>query len=687
MAVASGRLRAPAFASPMSRFRGRGAQVAGILALMIVGYLLWKNEFPWPTSLTWQELPRKLDDAQVWLLDQRTEGSNPFFALLDAFRAACEWLVTALLNFMEWLTWVGMIAASTLIVLRFGGWRAALVVFGAFASFALLGLWEESIQTLALMTAAVSISILIGVPIGIVAGRNERFYRGITPVLDAMQIVPAFAYLMPVVIIFSVGPAAAVICTLIYAIPPAVRITALGIRGVTAESVEASQALGATPWQTLFKVQLPLSRRQLLLALNQTIMFALSLVVIAGLIGGKGLGDVVTNGLYSNPALAVLAGVAIVIMAIALDRSTAAIADRTDPARRQLTDEGRKRARRITIGTLGLIALIVLVARAAGADAIYPDQFETATSIYDSNIQDTVLGWINDALEYVQDPTTFIFSITDSVGNFILERMLQPIQNLLMDTPWFVVLGCLTAIAYVLSGLRPAVTAFLMLVLIGVIGVWEPAMDTASQVLVATAIAVVIGIAIGIWAAESPRVEKILRPILDTLQTLPQLVYIIPFIYLMPVSLVPGVVASVLYAIPVVIRLVTAGIRSVPPAPVEAAQAFGASRRQVLAKVKVPLARDSIMLGVNQGIIMVLSVVVIGGLVGSGALGDQVARGLQRNEFGQGVVASIAILALGIALDRVTQGQRPAREATSRGPLFGGFARRRRQVQLGGGAV
>jgi glycine betaine/proline transport system permease protein len=660
MAVASGRLRAPAFAAPTSRFRGRGAQAVGIVAVLVLGYILFKNEYSVPAWLTWDQLPAKLDDAQVWLLDQRTEGSNPFFAILDGFRAFCDWLVTALLNVLEWLTWVGTLAASTLIVLRFGGVRAAVITFLAFVSFALLGLWEESMQTLALMTAAVSISILIGVPIGIWAGRKERFYRTITPVLDAMQIVPAFAYLMPVVIIFSVGPAAAVICTLIYAIPPAVRITALGIRGVTAESVEASQAFGATATQTLFKVQLPLSRRQLLLALNQTIMFALSLVVIAGLIGGRGLGDVVTNGLYSNPALAILAGIAIVIMAIALDRATAAIADRTDPARRQLTDEGRKRARKITLATFGLIALIVVAAKALGADSIYPDEFETATSIYDANIQSTVLGWINDALEYIQDPTTFVFSITDAIGNFILEKLLQPLQNLMMDTPWFIVLGCSTALAWVLSGTRPAITAFLMLLSIAILGVWEPAMDTASQVLVATAIAVLIGIAIGVWAAESPRVEKALRPILDTLQTLPQLVYIIPFIYLMPVSLVPGVVAAVLYASPVVIRLVTSGVRSVPQAPVEAAEAFGASRVQLLRKVKMPLARDSIMLGVNQGIIMVLSVVVIGGLVGSGALGDQVARGLQRNEFGEGVVASLAILALGIALDRVTQGRRKA---------------------------
>jgi glycine betaine/proline transport system permease protein len=561
-------------------------------------------------------------------------------------------------------------------------------VLAAFISFALMGLWEPAIQTLALMFAAVALSLAVGVPIGIFAGRNDRFYRGITPGLDAMQIVPAFAYLMPIVIIFSVGPAAAVICTMIYAIPPAVRITALGIRGVTAESVEASNALGATPRQTLFKVQLPLARRQLLLALNQTIMFALSLVVIAGLIGGRGLGDVVTNGLYSNPALALLAGIAIVIMAIALDRATAAIADRTDPERRQLTDEKKRRARRTTLIVLGAIAAIVVVAKLIGAQEIYPEEFETATTVFTADIQDTLLGWIQDVLDYIQDPDSFIFPITDAIGNFILDKGLEPVRQLLMESPWFVVLAALTAIAYVLSGLRPAITALLMLSIIGVMGVWEEAMDTASQVLVATAIAVVIGIALGVWAAESRRVEKIFRPILDTLQTLPQLIYIIPFIYLMPVSRVPGVVASVLYAIPVIIRLVTSGLRSVPPAPVEAAQAFGASRMQVLRKVKIPAARDSIMLGVNQGIIMVLAVVVIGGLVGSGALGDMVARGLQRNEFGEGVVASIAILALGIALDRVTQGHRgETRERPSGGPLFGLGRKRRQVVQPTGGAV
>ena len=139
-----------------------------------------------------------------------------------------------------------------------------------------------------------------------------------------------------------------------------------------------------------------------------------------------------------------------------------------------------------------------------GAQEIYPEEFETATIVYTADIQDTLLGWINDVLEYIQDPDTFVFGITDAIGNFILDSLLEPLRKLLVESPWFIVLGGLTAIAFVLSGLRPAVTAFLMLATIGIIGMWEPAMDTASQVLVATAIAVAIGIALGHLGGREP---------------------------------------------------------------------------------------------------------------------------------------------------------------------------------------
>ena len=620
---------------------------------MLVAYFAARGDHPWPSSLAWNGLGGHLDTFQIWLSDHRNaDHPSTVFTIFNGFATFLDDLVTWLYDALTKMTWVGTTTAATLLALRFGGIRASLIMFGALAAFGTLGLWDESMETLALMLAAVSLSLAVGMPLGVMAGRSDGFNRIITPVLDAMQIVPAFAYLMPVVILFSVGPGAAVVTTMIYAVPPAVRITALGIRGVPTNTVEAAQAMGSTGGQLLGKVQLPLARRMLLLSVNQTILFALSMVVIAGLIGGGGLGDAVTNGLVTNPALGVLAGITIVIMAIALDRVTEAVADRTDPTRRHVDAATKRRLRLATLVTGAAIGVAVGLGYAFGAGHVYSRW----------TAQDWLLARIQSVLDFVQDPSTFVFHITSPIGNFLVQHMLQPLDRFLVETPWFVTAVGLVAIAFVLSGIRPAVTTALMLAVIGGIGQWQPAMDTASQVFVGTAIAVVIGLLLGIWAAESRTVSRIMRPINDVLQTLPQLVYIIPIVYLMPISFVPGLVASVLYAFPVVVRLVERGIRDVAPHAVEAAGAFGATRRQVLLKVKIPLAREAIMLGVNQGIIMVLAVVVIGGLVGSGALGYEVVQGLQRNAFGLGVVASIAILALGIALDRVTQGNRRERQ-------------------------
>lgn len=657
--MATAEVAAPATPSAHGRpwWRGRYGLVIAVTLVMIGVYLHWKGDLGWPNGLVWDSLkggtsPGYLDRFQTWLSDNRNVAHpSVIFAIFNGFASFLDNLVSWGTSFFHKLTWVGTTALGTLLVLRFGGKRAAAGVLLALSSFALMGLWEESIETFALTLAAVGLSLLVGMPLGVLAGRSDRFQRAITPVLDAMQIIPAFAYLMPVVIFFSVGPGAAVVTTMIYAVPPAIRITALGIRRVPQNTVEAAQALGSTRWQTILKVQLPLARRMLLLSVNQTILFALSMVVIAGLIGGAGLGDVVTNGLYSNPALALLGGFAIVIMAIALDRSTEAMADRTDPAKRHLTAEKKLRLRLYTAACAAATGLAVGLGYAFGAGEIWTRW----------TAQDWLLKYVQKALDYVQNPSTFVFHITNPIGNFIVQHGLQPLQAFFVETPWPVMLAGLVVIAYLLSGLRPALITLAMLGVIGWVGEWTNAMDTASQVLVATALTVLFGVALGVWASESPTVDKILRPINDVLQTLPQLVYIIPFIYLMPVSKVPGVVASVLYAVPVVIRLVANGLREVAPEAVEAAHAFGATRRQILLKVKIPLAGDAIMLGVNQGIIMVLAVVVIAGLVGSGALGYEVAQGLQRNQFGQGVIASLAILALGIALDRTTQGNRRSR--------------------------
>jgi len=654
--VAADRIAPTPVAAHRPWWRGKLVQVAVVVALMYVAYRIWAVEYPWPERLEWNALTGHLDAFQVWLIDQRNAEDPSFvFAAFDAIATFLDNIVNWFERLLLWLTWVGTSVAGTLLALRFGGWRAAAWVSAAFATFALTGLWAESMQTLALMLAAVGLSLLIGIPLGVVAGLSNRFSKAISPVLDAMQIVPTFAYLIPVVVLFSVGPGAAVVATMIYAIPPAIRITALGIRRVAVNTVEAAASMGATRGQLLTKVQLPLSRRTTLLGANQTIMFALSMVVIAGLIGGGGLGDVVTSGLYTSPALAVLAGVAIVVMAMALDRSTEAVAERTDPTHRHLTERRRRKLRLVTLATVGGAGLAVLIAKTVDAAAIYP---ATATA------QEWLVERVDAALEYIQDPTTFLFSITERFGTFVVVHLLQPLLQFLVEAPWFTTLAGVTAIAFVVSGVRPALTTFAMFVAIGVIGMWEPAMETFSQVLVATGVAVLIGVALGVAAAESNAVSKVMRPVNDVFQTLPQLVYIIPFVYLTPISYVPGILASVLYAFPAVVRLVERGVRDVAPDSVEAARAYGATRLQVLVKVKIPLAGDAVMLGVNQGIVMVLGVVVIAGLVGSGGLGYLVAQGLQRGQFGLGLLASLAILALGIALDRVTQATRRAGRET-----------------------
>jgi glycine betaine/proline transport system permease protein len=654
MAVTSGYARVPAVAlEHQPWWRSRPTLVVLIVAATVVVHLTASRTLTWPGSLEWSSLTHYLDNVQNWLSAQGDKAHpNVLYRILNGISSGLETTVRWLYDVLTKLTWAGTTTLGTLLALRFGGRRAAAIMLATFAAFGALGLWDESMHTLALMLVAVALSLAVGIPLGVVAGRSDRFEALITPVLDAMQIIPAFAYLMPVVILFSVGPGAAVITTMIYAVPPAVRIASLGIRSVPANTVEAATALGSTGRQVLWKVQLPLARRLLLLSVNQTILFALSMVVIAGLIDTSGgLGAPVTNGLNSNPALAILAGAAIVVIAIALDRITEAVAERTDPTKSHLDAVARRRARLLTAG----------VAAAVGVATGLGYLFSAGHAFTRWTAQDWLLARVQSVLDYVQKPTTFLFrDITNPLGNFLVAHMLQPLDTFLVETPWFVTLVGLTAIAFVLSGLRPAVTTAAMFALIGVIGEWQDAMDTFSQVLVATAIAVALGIVLGVLAAESDWVSRVTRPINDVLQTLPQLVYVIPFVYVFPISYVPGLIASVLYAFPVVVRLVERGVRDVAPPAVEAAGACGATRLQVLLKVKIPLARDAIMLGINQGLIMVLAVVVIAGLVGSGALGYAVAQGLQRGQFGIGVVASLAILAMGIALDRVTRGNRNA---------------------------
>jgi ABC-type proline/glycine betaine transport system permease subunit len=231
-----------------------------------------------------------------------------------------------------------------------------------------------------------------------------------------------------------------------------------------------------------------------------------------------------------------------------------------------------------------------------------------------------------------------------------------PLRVLLTDTlPWLAVMLIFSVLAHSVADWRLAIFSFIALWLIGGLGMWENAMDTLSQVIVAVALSILLGIPLGIWSARNDIVESITKAVLDFLQTIPPFVYLLPVIMLFSIGRIPGIIASVLYALPPVVRLTNLGIRQVDAAIVEAANAFGSTPRQTLAKVQLPLALPSIMLGINQTIMMVLAMVIIAGLVGGGGLGFEVVAGLSQNELGRGVEAGVAIVLMAIVLDRITQ--------------------------------
>ena len=222
-----------------------------------------------------------------------------------------------------------IITIVTLIAWRIAGIRFAIFSAASLIFIGLLGLWDDTMTTFAMVFSSVIFCIIAGVPLGIWAGRNNTFERMIRPVLDAMQTTPSFVYLVPIVMLFSIGNAAGVLATIIFALPPIIRLTSLGIRQVPQELIEAAQAFGATNLQVLIKVQVPLAMPTILAGLNQTIMMALSMVVVAALIGAGGLGSPVITGLNSlDIGMAAIGGLAIVLMAVMLDRITQAAAQK-----------------------------------------------------------------------------------------------------------------------------------------------------------------------------------------------------------------------------------------------------------------------------------------------------------------------------------------------------------------------
>ncbi|MFH8988980.1 ABC transporter permease [Streptomyces sp. NPDC017940] len=596
----------------------------------------------WPDALT-VDLTEPLGRTTDWIIDNR-DSHWLFTHFLGHVSNAIVLSVRGVYLVLLAAGWAGVTVGAGLIAWRVAGVRPAVLASSAFAVCGLLGMWVPTMQTLALMVVAVLTAVVVGLLLGLAGGLDDRVFRVLRPVLDTMQVLPAYAYLLPFALVFGMGVPAAIIATVVYAAPPMARLTALGLRGADGGVMEAVTSLGATARQRLLSARLPLALKELLLGVNQTIMMALSMAVIASVIGAGGLGDRVYQALSTvDVGQALAAGIPIVLLAVVLDRVTGAAGERVGA---HAQDDSPLRGPR---GWSVAAAVTVLAALAARfADRVdWPTDWvvDIAPSV------NTAKEWM---VDHIYTGVPVVGGTADWAANFTT-WVLNPVRDGLQDLPWWSILLVVAALAWLIGTWQTALTAVAAMGAIGVLGVWNKSLDTLAQVLAGVAVTLVLGFAIGVAASRSKRFERLLRPVLDVFQTMPQFVYLIPVVALFGIGRAPAVAAAVVYALPAVVRITTQGLRQVDAAAMESARSLGATSWQQLRQVQLPLARPALMLALNQGVVLVLAVVVIGGLVGGGALGYDVVFGIAQGDLATGLVAGVAIVCLGLVLDRVTQ--------------------------------
>ncbi|MFF7870768.1 ABC transporter permease [Streptomyces qaidamensis] len=631
----------------------RSMIVAGILVVWLVLFAVLRGK------QTLSLAAADLTDLHRWFNDVNdsigaNRNSNPLFLyFFNEIRLVIDTLVTFVQELISQPTagrpvpqigWLGVVGIVGYVSWALGNWRVALLAVAGFTFLGLQGLWQESMDTLALTLSAVCVALLFALPLGVWAGLSDRVNRVVTPFLDFMQTMPTFVYLAPLTLFFLIGPASATIATAIYAAPPAIRITAHAIRSVPETTVEAADSMGATRRQTLLKVLLPMSKRTVVMGVNQTIMAALAMVTIAALINAPGLGATVVQALQSlDVGTAFNAGLAIVVMAIVLDRVTTAASVRADTARG--SDSPFLKWRRQLVVAGGVVAaVLVYLSHTYLWAAEFPGEGSTGSTI--AKAATDVTTWAQDNLS----------GVTNAFRDVLTNGLLNPFQTLLTDSPWWLVGAALVALGTVLGGWRAGATSAVCVGLLIGTGVWSDAMTTLASTAVATVLVMLLGVVLGVWMGRSALVDRLLRPSLDAAQVMPPFVYLVPFLALFGATRFTAIVAAIVYAAPVAIKIIADGVRAVPGTTVEAAMSTGCNTWQIITKVQLPMSRGALTLATNQGLIYVLSMVVVGGLVGAGALGYDVVAGFSQGQlYGKGLAAGLAIVLLGVMFDRITQ--------------------------------
>ena len=629
-------------------------------ALLVFAFAAHLGRGVLPAVAVWPEpwiIPLRywISDFMKWLINDFDLGLFTFRELTRSIAWLLEWPLRAVQSLLAEgfsrgigrdaeeifprVPWVALIAVCALMGLSARGFGLAALVAGAFLYLAVFGQWDSAMVTLSSIAIAVPIGAGAGLLLGIAGFRSPRLERALVPLLDLMQTVPIFAYLVPVLFLFGFGPVAAMIATVIYATPPMVRVTMLALHQVPAEVVEFGRMAGCSRRQLLWKVLVPSARPSLMVGVNQVVMLSLNMVIIASMIGAGGLGyDVLTSLKRLRIGDGMEAGLAITLLAIALDRLSQAFANRPPPSHGDAAPPFVRR-HRFLLAALAVLAIAWVAGAAVPALQDYPERFEITTA----GMWSALIKWIN----------INFYETLEAAKTWLLFNLLIPVKRFLTTVPWPAVVAAAAIAGHWLGGWRLATLTGSLVLFMAVSGNWEKSMTTVYLCGVSVLIASIIGIPIGIWAAGNDRVHHVVQVVIDTLQTLPSFVYLIPVVMLFRVGDFSALIAVVAYAVAPAVRYTAHGIRQVPAHLVEAATAAGCTRRQTLWKVQLPIALPEIVLGINQTIMLALSMLVITALVGTRDLGQEVYIALTKADTGRGIVAGLCVAFIAIVPDRL----------------------------------
>ena len=544
------------------------------------------------------------------------------------------------------IPWTIVTAGAVILGYKLNG--KGLAIFSAITMIyiSVFGQWKPSMETLSFVLVAAPISFLLGLALGIWAYRSKRVEGALNPILNVMQTMPHYSYLVPIMVIFGVGDHAGAIATIIFATPPMVRLTLLGLRKVSPDVVHAGKMSGCNDFQLLFKVLIPTARTDILIGVNQVIMQCLAMAVIASFIGAKGLGWNLLLALNQlRIGLALEAGVCITLIAVLLDKMSLAWAHKQTDYFANLSFFERHRYGIFFVG-----AVVVGLIFASVGSFYFKEGFNY---LYEVPHNKGISGepfW-NAGVDWIWD--TFFYQLK-VFNTWLIQDVLQPMRAAFLRMPVVATFVLVMGTGYIVGGIRSAIVVGGFTLFIALSPWWDRALVTAYMATFGVIASGIIGVIIGSLAAQNKTSTKIVLGICDTLQTFPSFVYLIPVMMLFGVTDTSVLIAVIVYATIPATRYTIEGLRSVPPALHDAASMSGVTPMQRLLNIEFPLAFPHIMLGINQTVVFALFMVIIGAFIGTEDLGQYILKALSDLKGGgKGLILGLCVAFIGLAVDNL----------------------------------